>query len=83
MLEPVAPLRVRREPRAHDEHSRGVDDRIEGLVGSEARADAERAIEALRNVLDRDLVGQRPIVPDMDRGDVIAAIDERAAPWLE
>ncbi|MEY2517427.1 MAG: hypothetical protein QOJ89_4785 [bacterium] len=84
MLQPLPALRVAHQPLADDERAGRVDDRVELLVGPEAALLAQRAIEALGDVADRDLAAQRDVVAEPDVLDGVPAVRrQRIAPWLE
>src|SRR2546428_5489267 len=57
--------------------------RIEWLVGTQSGSDAQRAVEALGDVLDRYFVGERPVAARVDHPDIVAALLEDALPHIE
>src|SRR5512132_4359415 len=58
-------------------------DRVERLVGVESSPDSESAVKAFRDVLDRHLVGERPVAAGVDHRHVVSAPFEDALPYPE
>ena len=80
--EAPAPL-VGRQPGADHEHAGRVDDGVEELAFPQAGALAEGAVEALGDVLDCHLVGERAVGADVDVLLGVAVAEEHVPPRQE
>src|SRR6266550_2415796 len=83
MLETISSSGVRRQPCPYHQHACRVHDGIEWLILVESRANPQRAIETLGDVLDRHFVGERPIAAGVDHRDLVTALLENSLPHLE